>query len=144
MMKMKTTYILLAAAAMLNACTKKLDYSYDNRVIQQPMTASSIRLVNLCGATELSVGGKQLTSYMQPDKEGYYGVNETRGTSWFPESGRLGITYTVPRELVKNGELDSIMFSSLSVRNYLPPSRPFHAPLSPSRSTNGCPVSPST
>lgn len=127
MMKMKTTYILLAAAVMMSACSKKLDYSYDNRVVQQPMTASTIRLVNLYGATELSVGGKKLTSYMLPDAEGYYGVNETRATFWFPESGRLGTTYTVPRELVKNGVLDSIMFSSLSARNYVPPARPFRA-----------------
>lgn len=127
MMKMKITYILLAAAVMMSACSKKLDYNYDNRVIQQPVTASSIRLVNLYGATELSVGGKQLTSYMKPDPEGYYGPNETRGTFWFPESGRLGTTYTVPRELVKNGVLDSIMFSSLSARNYVPPARPFRA-----------------
>jgi hypothetical protein len=127
MMKMKTTYILLAAAAMMSACSKKLDYSYDNRIIQQPMTASSIRLVNLCGATELSVNGKQLTSYMLPDPEGYYGPNQTRGTFWFPESGRLGTTYTIPRELVKNGGVDSILFSSLSARNAVPAPRPFRA-----------------
>jgi hypothetical protein len=127
MMKMKTTYILLAAAAMMSACSKKLDYSYDNRVIQQPMTASTIRLVNLCGATELSVGGKQLTSYMKPDAEGYYGVDQTKATIWFPDNGRLGATYTIPRELLKNGRADSIMFSSLSGRNPVPPARPFSA-----------------
>lgn len=126
-MKMKTTYIRLAAALMMSACSKKLDYSYDNRVVQQPMTASSIRLVNLMNATELSVGGKKLTSYLLPDVEGYYGPNETRGTFWFPESGRLGVTYTIPRELVKNGAVDSILFSSLSPRNVVPPSRPFSA-----------------
>jgi hypothetical protein len=127
MMKMKITYIGLAAAIILSACSKKLDYGYDNRLVQQPMTASSIRLVNLYGATELSVGGKQLTSYMKPDAEGYYGLNETRGTFWFPESGRLGTTYTLPRELVKNGRVDSILFSSLSIRNSVPPPRPFSA-----------------
>ncbi|HEY9258115.1 hypothetical protein [Chitinophaga sp.] len=124
---MKITYILLTAAVMMTACSKKLDYSYDNRVVQQPMTASAIRLVNLGGATELSVGGKQLTSYMKPDPEGYYGPNETKGTFWFQESGRLGTTYTIPRELLKDGRADSILFSSLSFRNAVPPPRPFRA-----------------
>src|SRR5690349_20243358 len=127
MMKMKTTYILVAAAVLLNACSKKLDYTYDNRVVQQPMTPSTIRLINLVGATELSVNGIQLTSYQLPDGEGYYGEKQTKGTFYFPENGRLGATYTIPRELVKNGWADSIMFSSLSPRNYVPPARPFRA-----------------
>ncbi|SKD04290.1 hypothetical protein SAMN05660461_2806 [Chitinophaga ginsengisegetis] len=128
MMKMKITYILIAVAVMMSACSKKLDYSYDNRMVQYPMSASGIRVVNLVGATELSVNGQRLTSYLQPDKEGYYGPNETRGTAYFPETGRLGLTYSIPREQVKaSGWVDSILFSSLSVKNAVPAPRPFRA-----------------
>ncbi|MBS0027550.1 hypothetical protein ACTJJ0_20090 [Chitinophaga sp. 22321] len=124
---MKTTYILIAAA-MLSACSKKLDYSYDNRVIQYPVTPSAIRLINLYGATDLSIGSKRLTSYAEPDREGVYGPDETRGTIYFPETGRLGLTFTIPRDMVKNGGwVDSIMFTSLSKRFPLPLPRPLRA-----------------
>ncbi|MBO9727306.1 MAG: hypothetical protein J7623_01580 [Chitinophaga sp.] len=121
---MRTTYILTVAALMLSACSKKLDYAYDNRMVQQPITPSAIRLVNLAGATELSVRGEQLTSYQLPDYEGYYGESNTKGTFWFPENGRLGSTYTIPRAFVINGWVDSVMLSSLSIRNYAPNPRP--------------------
>lgn len=127
MMKMKTTHILMAAALLASGCTKKLDYSYDNRVNQQPVTGSAMRLVNLAGATELSINGQQLTSYLAPDFEGGYGPDQTRGTRWFPENGRLGTTYTIPAELLKSGRADSIMFSSLSQKAGAPPPRPFSA-----------------
>ncbi|WP_089901333.1 DUF4397 domain-containing protein [Chitinophaga arvensicola] len=126
-MKMKTTHILMAAAVLLTACSKKLDYSYDNRVNQQPLTASTMRLVNLAGATELQINGQKLTSFTAPDFEGGYGPDQTRGTRWFPENGRLGTTYTIPAALLKNGRADSIMFSSLSQKVGAPPARPFSA-----------------
>ncbi|MGF6928287.1 hypothetical protein QFZ48_003787 [Chitinophaga sp. W2I13] len=125
MMKMKITYIGMAAALLFSACSKKLDYTYDNRFIQQPVTASTVRLVNLVGATELTIAGQPLTSFIAPDDEGYYGPNETRATRWFPENGRLGTTFTIPAELLKNGRADSILFSSLSPKLSVPPPRPF-------------------
>ncbi|NLR81415.1 DUF4397 domain-containing protein [Chitinophaga eiseniae] len=127
-MKTNITYILVAAAWLFSGCTKKLDYTYDNRINQQPITPSTIRLVNLCGATELTINGQALTSFTAPDRDGYYGPDQTKGTRWFPENGRMGTTYTVPRAFVdKNGWADSILFSSLSAKVNMPPTRPFWA-----------------
>lgn len=117
--------LLLAVLLLGGSCKKKLDFGYDNRLGRQPMAASSIRLVNLAGATELSIGSIPLTSFIQPDKDGYYGPDRTRGTVYFPETGRMGTTFLIPQQFVNAaGWVDSILFNSFMG---LPESRPFKA-----------------
>lgn len=130
MQKMKTTYIVMGLLAVLTAtsCKKKLDFQYDNRVNTEPMPLSSTRIINLASATQLSINGKKLTSYMLPDIDGYYGPDQTRPTIYFPETGRMGITFTIPQEFVNaTGGIDSIRFSSLGNKIGLPDSRKFSA-----------------
>lgn len=126
---MKTNFIntcfWLLVMLMAGSCKKKLDFAYDNRINQQPLAASSIRLVNLVAATDLSVNGKPLTSYIAPDAEGSYGPDQTKGTVYFPDNGRLGTTFYIPQSFVNaDGWADSIVFSSF---RSLPASRPYRA-----------------
>ncbi|RFS26655.1 hypothetical protein DVR12_02370 [Chitinophaga silvatica] len=116
---------ILGATYFLSACTKKLDYTYDNRLVQLPNSPSNSRLINLIGATELKINGQALTSFVAPDIEGNYGPGQTKGTRFFPESGRLGLTFTIPQEVLKNGIADSILFSTLGTKLPVPPARPF-------------------
>lgn len=129
-MKMKITNIGfgLMTIVLLNACQKKQDFRYDNRINTVPMASSSVRLVNLAGAMQLKVNGVKLTSFMQPDPDGYVGADQTRGTIYFPETGRLGLTYSIPQQFVNaSGWIDSIMFSSLGNKYGLSDSRNFRA-----------------
>ncbi|NIG56736.1 DUF4397 domain-containing protein [Chitinophaga sp. Cy-1792] len=123
-MKKEILYTL-SAALLLGGCTKKLDYTYDNRTVQLPNTPSNSRIVNLAGATELKINGQALTSFLLPSIEGFYGADNTKGTRWFPESGRLGTTYTIPKEVFNNGLADSVLFSTLNPKNAAPNARPF-------------------
>ncbi|MFB6456435.1 hypothetical protein ACE38W_14275 [Chitinophaga sp. Hz27] len=123
-MKKELLYTI-SAAVLLGACTKKLDYSYDNRVVQLPNAPSNSRIVNLTGATEIKMNGQQLTSFTKPNLEGVYDQNTTKGTRWFPETGRLGVTFTIPKEVFKNGVADSVLFYALSPKALVPPARPF-------------------
>jgi hypothetical protein len=127
MMKTKiiNTCLLLLAILVSGSCKKKLDFTYDNRITRQPVAASSIRLVNLVAATDLSVNGQPLTSYIPPGKDGSYGPDQTKGTVYFPETGRLGTTFYIPQSFVNpDGWADSIVFSSFLG---LPASRPYRA-----------------
>lgn len=119
---------LLAALTGAGACKKKLDTTYDNRAQQQPLTGSGTRIINLVGANELQINGQKLTSFIAPDREGGYGPDQTRGTLYFPESGRLGGSFTVPLQLVDGqGKIKDIIFSSLSPKVQTPAPRPFTA-----------------
>ncbi len=123
-----STVSILFAVALTSSCKKKLDFQYDNRINQQPLNGSSVRLVNMANATDLKINGKPLTSFIPPDRDGYFGPDQTRGTIYFPETGRLGASYTVPQQFVNaNGWIDSIVFSSMGPKSTLPPSRPFRA-----------------
>ncbi|BAV06007.1 hypothetical protein SAMN05421788_10679 [Filimonas lacunae] len=119
---------LLVALTGTVSCKKKLDNISDNRLQQQPLTGSSSRLINLAGANELQIAGQKLTSFMAADKEGGYGPDQTRSTVYFPETGRMGATFTVPLQLVDaQGMIRDILFSSSSSKVIAPPSRPFTA-----------------
>ncbi|MGN7821411.1 hypothetical protein ACTJJB_14865 [Chitinophaga sp. 22536] len=113
-----TVMLYLLSAGVLTSCTKKEDFTYDNRVNPQADAASSVRIVNLRGATELMVNGKQLSAFMLPNYEGYYDENTTKGTPFFPETGRMGLTYTIPQQLVSaDGTVKDIRFASF-VRSF--------------------------
>ncbi len=120
-------YITLLFAAGMSSCSKKLDFSYDNRPVTQPATNSGTRLINLPGATELQINGTKLTSFLKPDVEGTYGPDQTMGTVYFPESGRLGLTYTIPQQFVNaQGMIEDLRLSSLSPKIYIPAERSFN------------------
>lgn len=120
--------LLLAALAGAVSCKKKVDTLYDNRLEQEPVTSSSTRLINLAGANELQIAGQKLTSFIPADKEGGYGADQTRPTVYFPETGRLGASFTVPLSLVDaHGMIRDIIFSSTSVKVASPAPRPFTA-----------------
>lgn len=97
--------LYLLCAAGLVSCTKKIDFSYDNRVNTAADASSSIRIVNLRGATELMVAGQKLSAFVLPNSEGYYDQHTTKGTSFFPETGRMGLTYNIPQRFVDAGNM---------------------------------------
>ncbi|SJZ62329.1 hypothetical protein SAMN04488128_101954 [Chitinophaga eiseniae] len=113
-----TVMLYLLSAGTMTSCTKKVDFAYDNRVNPQADAASSVRIVNLRGATELMIGGKQLSAFVLPNAEGYYDQNTTKGTPFFPETGRMGLTYTIPQQFVgAAGTVKDIRFASFA-RNF--------------------------
>lgn len=130
---MKHAYIIYRSALLLimaatASCKKKLDHEFDNRANQQPVANSSVRIVNLAGASELTIDDQKLTSYIQPDNEGGYGPTRTSGTLYFPESGRLGTIFTIPLSFVKEqGIIPGIQLSNLATKSALPISRLFQA-----------------
>ena len=122
-------YLLLCLlGAGIISCTKKVDFSYDNRVNPGADAASSIRIVNLRGANELMVNGQQLTSFQMPDREDSYGAGNTSGTIWFPGTGRMGLTYNIPQRFVnKEGFATDIRFATLNIKWHLDLTRGFSA-----------------
>jgi len=120
-------FITLLIAGGISSCKKKLDFAYDNRPDTQPARNSGTRLINLPGATELQINGTKLTSFMKPDAEGEYGADQTRATVFFPESGRLGLTYTIPQQFVNaQGVIEDLRLSSLSPKIFSLPARSFN------------------
>lgn len=111
-------YLLLCLlGAGMVSCTKKVDFSYDNRVNTGADAASGIRIVNLRGATELMVNGQQLTSFLAPDKEDGYNESNTIGTVYFPGTGRMGLTYYIPQRFVNaDGIATDIRFANLTLK----------------------------
>lgn len=120
-------HLLLSALVAFSACKKKVDEQYDNRPNQQPVINSNTRLINLVSARELKIGGQQLSSYLKPNFEGYYGSAGTmRITRYFPETGQLGTTFTIPSEFVQaDGMIKDLQVTSLSSRDKVPLARPF-------------------
>ncbi|WP_212006032.1 hypothetical protein [Chitinophaga sp. HK235] len=110
--------LYLLCAGGLASCTKKEDFAYDNRVNPQADAASSVRIVNMRGATELMVNGKQLSAFALPNIEGFYDQYTTKATPWFPETGRMGLTYTIPQQFVSaDGTVKDIRFAAFT-RDY--------------------------
>ncbi|ASZ14150.1 hypothetical protein KTO58_03240 [Chitinophaga pendula] len=127
-MKRSLHYIIgvLLGTGALFSCTKKTDFSYDNRVNPAADANSSIRIVNLRAANELSINGEQLTSFLQPTVEGGYDGRNTIPRPYFPETGRMGLTFTVPQRLVSaDGKAHNVQFASFSRNWGLPLTRGF-------------------
>jgi hypothetical protein len=110
--------VLLLSAA---SCKKKIDFSYDNRPNQNAGITLNTRLVNLIGYREMQIGDKRLSSFLPPDREGYYGAPGTmRTTPYFPETGQLGTTFAFPGEfLSSDGYIRNIWLTSLSQRDVI-------------------------
>lgn len=110
-----TVMLYLLSAGIWTSCTKKEDFTYDNRVNPQADAASSVRIVNLRGATELMISNKQLSAFGLPNAEGYYDQYTTKGTPFFPETGRMGLTYSIPQQFVgADGMVRDIRFAAFT------------------------------
>lgn len=120
--------LLCLLGAGMVSCTKKVDFSFDNQINPDADAPSGIRIVNLRGANELMVNGQQLTSFLAPDREDVYNQTNTRGTTYFPETGRMGLTYNIPQRFVNaQGFATDIRFATLTVKWGLSLTRGFSA-----------------
>lgn len=127
-MKRSLHYIIgvLVSTGVLCSCTKKTDFSYDNRVNPAADANSTIRIVNLRAANELSVNGEKLTAFLPPNIEGTYDGHNTIPKPYFPETGRMGLTFTVPQRLVSaDGKAHNVQFASFTRNMGLPLTRGF-------------------
>lgn len=81
------------------ACKKdKADYLFRELPQQPPLTASTVRLMNMGRtATELIINDTPLTSFVQPNIEGYF--LDARPTLYF-QNGRMGSSYTIPQRFI--------------------------------------------
>jgi len=88
----------------LSACKKeKVDFAYDNRPVTDVRKNSSLRVVNLAGFNQVLLEGDTLTNYqiiLPTDPV----TTVPRATLYFPESGMLSSTWSVPQSLLKNGK----------------------------------------
>ncbi|SMC89991.1 DUF4397 domain-containing protein [Pedobacter nyackensis] len=88
----------------LAGCKKeKQDFEYDNRLVTDARKSSSLRIVTLGDFNQVVMNDDTLTSYkfrLPADP-----ITMTLpGTRYFPESGRLGATWSIPQSLLKNGK----------------------------------------
>lgn len=89
---------------VIAGCKKdKTNFEYDNRQITDVRKNSSLRIINLAGYNQAQVNGDTLTNYI------LRGVNDPLGglypaTKFFPDGGRLGSTWNIPQELLKDGK----------------------------------------
>ncbi|GEP91656.1 hypothetical protein SAMN05660909_03745 [Chitinophaga terrae (ex Kim and Jung 2007)] len=110
--------LLLFAGCILSCKKEKLNYSYDNRHDTIVGGSSNVRLVNLLGNNQLAINGERLTGYLvlQPPVGG--GEPLYPGTYWFPANGKMGTTFTIPRQFLTNGKAmvssDNMAFQSPS------------------------------
>ncbi len=97
--------LMLLAMGMLSCKKEKLDHSYDNRPDIAVSGNSTVRLINMTDNNQLSVNGEKLTSYLiirpTPGQETLF-----PGTYWFPTNGKLGSSFTVPRQFLTNGSAE--------------------------------------
>lgn len=103
---------LLLCSGMFLSCKKeKADFFNDNRPSTDVTANSLVRLVNLNGNNQLIVNGDTLTTWRYEVPVGNNPIPAPPGTKWFPETGVMGTTYTLPRQFLKNGR-------ALVVTNY--------------------------
>ncbi|PTS97145.1 DUF4397 domain-containing protein [Pedobacter sp. HMWF019] len=89
---------------LLVSCKKeKQNVEYDNRPVTDGRKSSTVRVVNLGSYNQVQVNGDTLTNYVVRT------VNDPMtgkypGTKYFPENGRLGVTWNIPQDLLKQGK----------------------------------------
>ncbi|RBL89438.1 DUF4397 domain-containing protein [Chitinophaga flava] len=97
--------LMLLTIGMLSCKKEKVDYSYDNRPDKAAGGNSTVRLVNFTENNQLSINGERLTSYLiinpPAGQEALY-----PGTYWFPTNGKLGSSFTVPRQFLTTGSAE--------------------------------------
>ncbi|SHM47883.1 hypothetical protein SAMN05444266_108218 [Chitinophaga jiangningensis] len=96
--------MLLLAGCMLSCKKEKVNYSYDNRPDTTVSGNSTIRLVNLVANNQLSLNGDSLTGYLALNPLPGGGEPLYPGTYWFPANGKLGTTFTIPRQFLTTGK----------------------------------------
>lgn len=96
--------LLLIAGCMLSCKKEKVDYKYDNRPDTTVGGNSSVRLVNLTANNQLIINEDTLTSYIILPQLAGGGEPNYPGTYWFKTDGRLGTTFTIPRQFMTNGK----------------------------------------
>lgn len=102
---------------LLWGCKKdKTDFSYNGQPTQSAITSSPIRIVNIhaAGMTELIVNDQRLTSFLAPGRGGYTASN-TRATKYFPENGRMGTTFYIPQEMIKQDGKAQVTAGAIAV-----------------------------
>ncbi|MBC9929785.1 DUF4397 domain-containing protein [Chitinophaga qingshengii] len=99
MQAVKYFFVTLLLAGLW-ACKKdKADYLFQELPQQPPLTGSTVRLMNMGRtATELIINDTPLTSFTQPNIEGYY--IGAKPTLYF-QNGRLGASYTIPQKFIR-------------------------------------------
>ena len=92
-------YLVVTALLFDYGCSKpKEDQRTGNLPTSLPITASTVRLVNLGGYPELEINGKTLTSLVHATDQGQ--IPSAVPTVYFPSTGKMGSTYNVPQEFV--------------------------------------------
>jgi hypothetical protein len=96
--------LLLLTGSLMSCKKEKSDYFYDHRPVTNVQGNSLVRLVNLTVANQLIVNGDSLTNFkvIAPLPGG--GEPQYPGTPYFPDNGRLGTTWTIPRQLLQSGK----------------------------------------
>lgn len=97
------TGLMLFTGSFLSCKKDKSDYFYDNRPVTDVRGNSLVRLVNMTGANQVIMNGDSLTNFKIINPLG--GAQPLYpGTTYFPENGRLGLTWTIPRQLLQSGK----------------------------------------
>lgn len=96
--------LMLFTGSLLSCKKDKSDYFYDNRPVTDVRGNSLVRLVNLTGANQLIVNGDSLTNFKVIVPVPGSAQPLYPGTPYFPENGRLGTTWTIPRQLLQSGK----------------------------------------
>ncbi|NLR64201.1 DUF4397 domain-containing protein [Chitinophaga varians] len=110
--------VLLAGTSVITSCKKdKLDHFYDNRINNDTRTNSGVRIVNLAGFNQLIANGDTLTNYV------VLPVNEDKSrypaTKFFPDKGRLGGTWWVPRQFIQAGGKAHMKIEAISLNPFV-------------------------
>lgn len=96
---------MMLLAGIFQSCKKdKSDYYYDNRPITDVRNNSAVRIVNLSGNNQVIANGDTLTNYKIVPPGATTEESLMPGTKYFPENGRIGTVWSIPRELLKNGK----------------------------------------
>jgi len=86
-----------------SACKKdKQDFRYDNRDVTDARKNSAVRVINLGKFNQVIMSGDTLTNYVVRTLAEPLKIYP--GTKFFPSDGRLGTTWNIPQELLKNGK----------------------------------------
>jgi hypothetical protein len=96
---------MLLCSGMLLSCKKdKADFFNDNRFNTEVTGNSLLRVINIKGNNQLIINGDTLTTWKFYVPAGANSAPALPGTKWFPETGVLGSTFTIPREFLKDGK----------------------------------------
>ncbi|SFC78357.1 hypothetical protein SAMN05421747_1263 [Parapedobacter composti] len=115
---LRTCIFGLAVVGLLlfNGCKKtNLDYTTDYREFTDAVTASLIRLVNIGENRHIVVNGDSLTNFRYPPanpEASPEAHTQVLPTKYFPSTGQLGQTWSVPIEFITPGTPTEIRFHS--------------------------------